>query len=489
MGRRILITGATGYVGGRLVRRLLDRGHSVRCLVRDRERLIDRPWEREVDVAIGDALDFDSLRAAMEGVEIAYYFIDPLNAAGRNFAEQTRAASYNFGRAAKISGIERIIYLGTIRPKAVHHSEYLRSRMETGDRLRKSGVPVTEFQAGIIIGSGSLAFELIRYVTERIPLLIAPRWVKTRTQPIAIRSVLQYLTSALDVEESTGKIIQIGGEKIYTYADLFRAYAEVRRLRRVFISLPIKSPRLSALWVGLVTPIGGAGVRRMIERMESEMVVSDDLAKRLFNVQHISYREAVRRALIRFERDEVDTTWTDAASTSQAGTGKMEKLGRQEGLVKWRVRAYTDADPDSVFSVISSLGGETGWLYANALWKLRGLIDLLTGGIGLRKARRTYSQLRVGDTVDFWRVEAVEKGRLLRLRAEMKVSGQAWLQYDLSRSGAGGTRVTQTAFFEPRGLVGFLYWYCFYLPHLFIFPGMLREIVRRAEVVDAESVE
>jgi len=481
----ILVTGATGYIGGRLVPLLLAAGYAVRCFVRNPEQLRNRTWEDQVEIVKGDVLQPDTLAAALAGIDAAYYLIHSLQAGEAAFAERDRQAAANFGKAAREAGLQRIICLGGLKPKTNTPSKHLKSRLETGDILRASGVPVTEFRAAVIVGSGSLSFEMIRYLTERVPLLITPRWVRTPTQPIAIRNVLQYLTQALTVPESTGKILEIGGKDVLTYGDMFRIYARVRGLRHPIVEVPVLTPRLSSLWVGLVTPINSRIARLLIDGLNNEVVVQDDTAQRLFDIELFSYETAVQRALTRFERDEVETMWSGAVSSNIDDVKIAETLTeKKEGMIRERLQVKVKATPETVFGVIKSLGGDTGWLYADALWKIRGFLDLLIGGIGLRKTRRSYTYIRESDTIDFWRVEAVEENRLLRLRAEMKVPGKAWLQYKVKPDGPGCSIVTQTAFYEPRGLFGFLYWYLFALPHRFIFPGMLRALRRRAEALE-----
>ncbi|NBC19236.1 MAG: DUF2867 domain-containing protein, partial [Bacteroidetes bacterium] len=481
--QRILVTGATGYIGGRLVPCLLEDGYDVRCFVRSPERLEGRPWEDDVEIVQGDALEYETVEPALADVDVAYYLIHSLGSGEDSFTERDRQAADNFGRAAKTQGVDRIIYLGGIQPKGERESEHLRSRLETGEHLRASGVPVTEFRAAVIVGSGSLSFELIRYLTERVPVLICPKWVRTPTQPIAIRNVLQYLIEALEVPESRGEIIEIGGEDVLSYRDMFEIYAKVRGLNRLIVDVPVLTPRLSSLWVGFVTPISTTIAKPLIKGLDNEVVVTDDTARDLFSVEPLSYETAVRLALRRFESDDVETSWHTAFSSSMEDEDVVvERLGEEEGLIQERRRLTVDAPPDLVFDVIKRIGGDTGWLYANPLWKLRGYMDLMAGGIGLRKSRRSYSDVRVGDAIDFWRVEAVEDGRLLRLRAEMKVPGKAWLQFQVEPEGDGRARITQTAFYEPKGLIGLLYWWILYPAHKLIFPGMIREIGRRAEV-------
>ncbi len=480
MKQSILVTGGTGYIGGRLVRHLLRQGHRVRCLVRDEARLASRSWADQVEVVRGDVLDPDSLGRAMEGIDAAYYLVHFHDVDAPETAERNRRAAANFGQAAAAAGLKLVIYLGSLPPVAGSPSRWVRQRVEAGVMLRRSDVPVVEFRAGVIIGSGSLAFEMIRYVVERVPLLVAPAWVRTKVQPVALRNVLQYLVRAVDQPACAGRIIQIGGEDILSYADMFRQYAEIRGLRRLMLTIPVPSVRLSALWLGTVTPIAGPVARRFLEGLTGDLVLTDDLSRRLFDVRLVGYREAVRFALRRFAEDQVDTSWTDALHAEPGEADAVERLTASEGVFAERIEVQSDVPAHALFAAICSLGGDSGWPYANALWKIRGMIDFLMGGVGMRSARRSVRELRVGDTLDFWRVEAVEPDRVLRLRAEMKVPGRAWLEYRLETEEAGTTRIRQTALFEPRGLAGILYWYLFYIPHRFIFPGMVRELIRRA---------
>jgi len=484
--QKILVTGATGYVGGRLVPCLLEAGYEVRCFARNPKRLQGRAWSDAVEIVQGDALDYDSVLRAMDGIDVAYYLIHSLAAGKGDFEDLDRRAANNFGQACQEQGVARIIYLGGMKPSGEHVSEHLRSRLETGDMLREWNVPVTEFRAAVVVGSGSLSFELIRYLTERVPLMLCPRWVQTPTQPIAVRNVLQYLVRAISVPESTGETIQIGGTDVLSYAEMFKIYAKVRGLRRPVINLPFLTPTLSAGWVGLITPVNTDIARILIEGLDNKVVVTDDKADRLFDVRKISYEAAVRLALRRFADQNVETTWHDARSSSDTlqQHRPTEVLKDTEGLIQEQRQLHIPAQPGAVFNVVTGLGGDTGWLFANLLWQIRGFADLLIGGFGLRRGRRHPRELRVGDALDFWRVEALEENHLLRLRAEMKVPGKAWLQFELEPTDEG-TFVTQTALFEPKGLFGLVYWYLFYLPHKVLFPGMLREIGRNAEAIDA----
>ncbi|MEO6060513.1 MAG: SDR family oxidoreductase [Thermoflexales bacterium] len=475
----ILVTGATGYIGGRLVPRLLEMGHRVRCLVRDPARLQGRPWQNAVEIVAGDVLQPDSLARAMEGVKVAYYLVHSLGG-GIDFHERDMTAARNFGAAARAAGIERILFLGGLAEASPGLSEHLRSRQQSGDALREAGVPVTEFRAGVIVGSGSLSFEMIRYLTERVPVMICPRWVFTRTQPIGIREVLEYLTAALGVPESAGRIIEIGGSEVVTYGEMMTMYAEVRGLKRWMIQVPVLTPRLSSYWVNLVTPIPAVIARPLIEGLRNENVVHDPSARALFpDVQPVSYRVSVARALAKLEASDVETAWSDALSTSQ-GDAHPLTLTVQEGMVLERRQRIVPASPANIHSVFSGIGGKRGWFYMTWAWEIRGFVDKLIGGVGLRRGRRDPDELRVGEALDFWRVEAVEAGRLLRLRAEMKVPGKAWLQFQVTPREDGQALLSQTAFFAPKGLFGWLYWYGLYPLHSLIFSGLIDQISRRA---------
>jgi uncharacterized protein YbjT (DUF2867 family) len=470
----VLVTGATGYVGGRLVPCLLREGYTVRCFVRDAKRLRAQPWGEDVEVAVGDALEADTVPPAMEGVDAAYYLIHSLGAGEDTFAERDRRAATNVRTAAEAAGVERLIYLGGMTPKGDRQSKHLQSRIETGKVLRDGPVPVTEFRAAQIVGSGSLSFELVRYLTERVPLMICPTWVHTPTQPIAIRNVLQYLLASLEQPASAEEIIEIGGSDVLTYKEMFEIYAAVRGLQRWVVNVPFLTPRLSSHWVGLVTPISNTIARPLIEGLDNEVVVEDaSKARTLFpDIDPISFEAAVRLALRRIESDVMPTVWNSAVSS--APTGQAPSLDTTEGLYRETRTATVSASADLAFDTITRLGGNTGWLYGDALWKLRGWIDQLLGGVGFRQGRRHETQLRVGDAVDFWRVEALDPD-CLRLRAETKLPGRAWLQFDveLVEDNPSRTQITQTVFFEPKGLSGTLYWKLIQPVHRLLFSGLL----------------
>ena len=479
----VFVTGVTGYIGGRLVPRLLEAGFRVRCLVRDESRLQGRAWRAEVELIEGDVLRPESLTGAMNGCAIAFYLVHSLGA-GSDFSERDVQGARNFGAAAISAGIGRIVYLGGLGDPATELSAHLRSRHQTGDALRESGVPVTEFRAGVIVGSGSLSFEMIRYLTERVPLMICPRWVYTRIQPIAVRNVLDYLVEALRVPGSAGQIIEIGGADIITYGEMLTFYAEVRGLRRWLVPVPVLTPKLSSYWVHFVTPIPAVIARPLIDGLRNEIVVRNDTARRLFPMIHpLDYRTAVKFALEKLDAHAVETAWSDALSTSQRGAAPVT-LTTHEGMIIEQRQVSVDAPTDSVFRAFTGLGGARGWLYMNWSWRIRGAIDRVCGGVGLRRGRRDADDIRVGEALDFWRVEAIEPGRMMRLRAEMKVPGKAWLQFEVKAQDPDARPLlTQTAFFAPKGLFGLAYWYLLYPIHSLIFGGMIRRLAARAAAI------
>ena len=479
MTHRILVTGATGYVGGRLVPRLLEAGYEVRCLVRDAGRLQGYPWLDRVEVVQGDALERESLVLAMKGISTAYYLIHGMQG-GKVYAERDLRAAQNFAEAAEDANLERMIYLGELVDVTSNLSPYLRSRHETGYILRHSRVPVTEFRVGMIVGAGSVLFEMIRYLTERQPVLICPRWFFSLAQPMAIRDVLAYLVDALAIPGSTGRLIEIGGGTRLNYADMLLGYAKERGLKRWLIPAPVYAPRLSAYWVHMVTPVPWRVVLPLIEGLHVDSVVHDQLARKLFpHLQPLDYQASVHQALGHVQSDEVETSWSNALVTS-AGDAVPYKLVEKEGMMIERRQVVVDLPPETVFRAYTGLGGERGWLFMNWTWVIRGWIDKLVGGVGLRRGRRHPDEIRVGESLDFWRVEAVEPNQLLRLRAEMKVPGRAWLQFQSSPVDNGKTLLIQIAYFAPKGLSGFLYWYSLYPIHTFIFSGMIRHISKRA---------
>lgn len=478
----MLVTGATGYIGGRLIPHLLEAGYPVRVMARDVTRLEGRPWFKQVESVQGDVTRPDTLTAALQGIDVAYYLVHSMSSS-RNFNQKDLAAAHDFGRAAKTAGVHRVIYLGGLGDPAHKLSEHLSSRHKTGEALRASGVPVTEFRAAVIVGSGSVSFEMIRYLTERIPVMVCPRWVFTRVQPIGIDDVLAYLVAALEKPETAGEIIEIGGADVLKYGDMMMGYARVRGLKRILLPVPVLTPRLSSYWVHWMTPIPASIARPLIEGLRNEVVVRDQRAQALFpEIQPISYEQAVRKALDTLEEGEVETIWSDALASSLVDIPPI-LVATEQGMIIERREQVFKASAQAVYQSFTNLGGRRGWLALNWAWQLRGIIDRLVGGVGFRRGRRHPYDVRVGDAIDFWRVEAIEPDRLLRLRAEMKVPGRAWLQFEAEpMENNGMTRLVQTAFFAPKGLFGLLYWYSLYPIHGFIFGGLIQKIGLHAQV-------
>ena len=481
---RILVTGATGYIGGRLVPRLLQEGYRVRVLTRSQRRIRSRAWSDEVEVAVGDALDAHSLSTALAGVECAYYLIHSM-ARGTGFHELDLEAARLFGRAARQAGVRRIVYVGGLGDPRTDLSQHLRSRQETGHALRESGVPVTEFRAAVIVGSGSISFELIRYLVERLPIMICPRWVYSRVQPIAVADLLDYLVAALTNTECEGKVIPVGGKDVTTYKGMMLGYAAARGLTRWLLPVPVLTPRLSSYWVHWVTPIPAKVSGPLIEGLRNEVVVTDSLAQRLFpHIQPQDYASALARVVAELDAGQIETAWSDAHSPSPA-QDEFIRLESQQGMIVERRRRQVAAPASAVYRVLTGIGGQRGWYYANWAWRIRGIVDRLLGGVGLRRGRRHPDELRVGDALDFWRVEALEADHLVRLRAEMKLPGRAWLQFEVRDAEAGTSQLEQTAAFLPKGLGGLAYWYGLYPVHARIFDGLAREIARRACAAEA----
>jgi uncharacterized protein YbjT (DUF2867 family) len=418
----------------------------------------------------------------MRGVSAAYYLIHGRQG-GKDSAQRDLDVARVFASAAGEAGVERIIYLGELVDPAGNLSPYLRSRHETGYILRQGGVPVTEFRAGMIVGSGSALFEMVRYLTEREPLLVCPAWFFSQAQPIAIRDALSYLVAALETPESVGRMIEIGGPTRLTYADMLLAYAKERGLKRRLIRTPIYAPLLSAYWVHMLTPIHWRVVLPLIEGLHASLIVRDETARRLFpQIQPIDFATAVHLALGRIQRDNVETSWADALVTS-LGDRKPYDFSIEEGMFIERRRLSLDLEPATVFRAYTGIGGARGWMYMDWAWALRGWMDKVIGGVGLRRGRRHPDDIRAGEALDFWRVEAVEKNRLMRLQAEMKVPGKAWLDFQSDPQEGGGTLFTVTAYFDAHGLPGFLYWYAMWPFHRFIFDGLSRRLASRARVL------
>ena len=472
--RIVLVTGASGYVGGRLVPVLEGRGELVRCLARNPAYLAGR-FSPATQIIAGDVLDPDSLDIALQGVDTAYYMVHSMGS-GDNFEEQDRIGAHNFARVARQHGVRRIIYLGGLFGDG-ELSSHLASRREVGAILASQGPVTLEFRASIIIGSGSLSFELLRSLVDRLPLMVTPRWVRTLTQPIAIEDVIAYLVYGLDLELQNSTVLEIAGPDQVTYGELMQEYARQIGVRRLMIPVPVLSPNLSSLWLGLVTPLYARVGKKLVDGLRNETIVRDKAALNRFPVQPLGVRQAIERALNQESMEIAQTRWSDAVSSSggQPSWGKRRFGSR---LIDRR-QIVVNVEPARAFAPIRRIGGDQGWYFADWIWYLRGLIDLLVGGVGMRRGRRHPIDLRPGDPLDFWRVEAYEEDRLLSLKAEMKLPGQAWLQFEVEPV-ENGSQITQTAVFRPMGLSGLLYWYVIYPIHWLVFSRMLKEIARYA---------
>ena len=482
----ILVTGATGYIGGRLVPRLTREGRRVRVLVRSRARALSRPWSDQVEIAVGDVLNPRTLPTALEGVDTAYYLVHSMSRGG-DFHELDVQAARAFGEAAAKAGVKRIIYLGGLGVADASLSPHLRSRQETGQALRECGVSVTEFRSAIVVGTGSISFEMIRYLVERLPVMVCPRWVYSRIQPIAVNDLLEYLVAALDVPESRDKIIEIGGKDVTTYKGLMLDYAEARGLRRLLLPVPVLTPRLSSYWVHWFTPIPAAITEPLVEGLRNDVVVTNDLARSLFpHIRPQDYASALGKVLEDLDKGRIDTSWSDTAGPTP--DMKMPvRLESRHGMIIERRRHRVAAPAREVYRIFTGVGAERGWYFANWAWRLRGMIDRMLGGVGLRRGRRHPDELRIGDALDFWRVEDLQEGRSVRLRAEMKLPGRAWLQYEVREDADGSSQLEQTAAFIPKGLAGLVYWYGLYPMHAWVFRGLLKAIARRAESVGSTT--
>ena len=470
----VLVTGASGYIGGRLLRRLEAEGrHRVRCLTRRPAALAART-AAETEVFAGDVLEPGSIAQAMRGVHTAYYLVHSMGASG-NFEELDRVAASNFATAAERAGVGRIVYLGGLGDGG-RLSSHLASRQEVGDILRSSGVPAIEFRASIVIGSGSASYEIVRALVETLPVMVTPKWVETAAQPISIEDVVDYLVAALDYHG--GGVFEIGGADRVTYGEILREYARQRGLRRRLLRLPVLTPRASRFCLGLLTPVYGQVAGAMVDSLRNETVVHTDAAVRAFRLTPRGLKAAVARALVNEDREFAETMWSEALPTERPLGWSGISFGRRQ--VSSRA-VSVGRPPEQAFEPIRRIGGRTGWYATDWFWTLRGLLDTLRGGVGLRRGRRDPVDLRVSDTVDFWRVERFEPQHLLRLVAEMKMPGRLWLQFEVEPNRDGTAHIRQTTVFDPAGYVGLAYWYLLCPIHELVFAGMIRGIVRVAE--------
>ena len=475
-----LVTGATGYIGGRLISELLQHGYRVRVFARHAARLSEHTWISKVEVIEGDASDSASLARALDGVDVAYYLLHSLMSAG-DFEAQEAAMATDFARLAKAAKVSRMVYLGGMidQREAEKLSPHMESRMATGEILRNSGVPTIELRAGVVIGSGSASFEMLRYLTERLPVMTTPRWVETRIQPIAIRDVLRYLVGSAALPASVSGDYDIGGPEVFTYRKMMLQYAESAGLRtRIIIPIPFLTPNLSSGWVGLVTPVPFTLAKRLVASLKNEVVARDDSIRDLIAdpVGGLTpFKRAVGLALKKIKEANVETSWSSASLPGAPSDPLPTDPNWAGGSLYTDVRTLETTDsPATVWARVEGIGGTHGYSAANWAWNLRGVMDKMFGGVGLRRGRRDPDHLIEGDALDFWRVEALERGTLLRLRAEMKMPGLAWLEWKLEPLASGGTKITQRAIYAPRGLLGHAYWWAVWPMHGLVFPSMIK---------------
>jgi uncharacterized protein YbjT (DUF2867 family) len=468
----VLVAGATGYVGGRLVPRLLAEGHEVRVLARTPSKLSMHPWRDRIEVVHGDVLDPVSLKEAARGCDAAYYLVHSM-AAGPDYEEVDREAAASFRDAAAEAGLSRIVYLGGLA-RDPDRSPHMRSRHEVGRVLADGATPVTEIRSGVIIGSGSLSFEMLRYLTETLPVMVTPRWVNALCQPVAVADVLDTLIAALS-DPLEDRILELGGPDTLTYKEMMRIYAEEAGLRRrVVVPVPVLSPRLSSLWIGLITPLPPSTARPIVDSIRTGTVVGDENTI----TGRVTYRAAIQRALARLPGG-VITRWTDAATTAaMASPGDPPWSGGPLFMDRQVVPTHTE--DEHLYWAFSRVGGTTGYYGLDWAWRIRGILDQMVGGVGLRRGRRHPTEIRPGEAIDFWRVEEVVPGLSMRLRAEMRIPGEAWLEWETRRT-EHGSDLVQTSWFRPRGLLGRLYWYAMLPGHRIIFPRMARRIAAAAE--------
>ena len=474
-----LVTGATGYIGGRLIVELLNHGYRVRILARNPSRLKDHPWIDQVEVAGGDAHDEVALNEALKGVDVAYYLLHALMSKD-NFEEEEKQLAHSFGEVALKQKVGRIVYLGGIIAPSEVMSPHLQSRADTGEILRASGVPTIELRAGVVIGSGSASFEMLRYLTERLPIMTVPKWVNVRIQPIAVRDVLRYLVGAAAVDAKINDVFDIGGPEIFTYKEMMQQYAEAAGLRRrIIIPVPVLTPRLSSGWVGLVTPVPYTLAKRLVASLKNEVVAADDRIRKLIPDPTgglTPFKKAVQLALTKIKDARVETRWSDASLPWTPSEPLPTDPSWAGGTLYSDVRVVESPNSaKTVWKRVESIGGANGYSTATWAWELRGLVDKVFGGVGLRRGRRDPSTLQVGDALDFWRVEEREEPKLLRLRAEMKMPGLAWLEFTIEphKNGKGCT-LTQRAIYAPKGLLGHAYWWSVWPMHGLVFPSMAK---------------
>ena len=479
----ILITGASGYIGGRLVPQLLERGYRVRCLARDPRKLSGRGWDDDprVEIVRGDVLDAGSVRSAMQGCGSAYYLVHSMLAGEKDFESHDRVAARYFAEEAERAGLDRVIYLGGLGRKAEKLSPHLESRHEVGDVLRAGRVPVTELRAAMIVGSGSASFEMLRSLVSKLPLMICPRWVEVRTQPIAIRDVLAYLVGCLDHPETAGRTFDIGGPDVLTYREMMMRFAKILGTRRWIVVVPVLTPRLSAYWVNLMTPVNAGMAFALIESLQYETVCEEGRINDLVPIPRTGFDDACRWALDKVNQNAVETRWTNASLFHRVERPSTDARSPLESPIRDEQKFVANVPALALFDKVRRIGGGVGWYYADFLWKIRGWMDRAIGGVGLRRGRRDPVSVRAGDAIDFWRVEEIVPGSRMLLHAEMIVPGEAWLEFRVEPIDESHSRLIQTAYFQPSPFWGKAYWYACFPLHWFVFQGMARNITRAAE--------
>ena len=480
----VLVTGATGYIGGRLIRELLSHGYKVRVLVRDADKLHDYPWVNQVEIFEGDATNQAAVSEALKDIDLAYYLLHALMAS-ENFEEKERHLARVFASAAKSNGVKRIVYLGGMSSGGEKLSAHMSARTQTGEILLSSGVPTIELRAGVVIGSGSASFEMLRHLTERLPFMVTPKWLLNRIQPIAIRDVLRYLVGSATIDPKVSRDFDIGGPDVFTYLEMMQQYAKVAGLkRRLILPLPVLTPKLASGWIGLVTPVPVTLARRLVESLKHEVVARDDSIR-----QYVPdapggltrFQDAVALALTRVKDFEVETRWSNAQTEGTHSEPLPTDPDWAGGSLYIDHREYlSDESVDAVWARVESIGGEHGYSTGTWLWELRGIMDRMIGGVGLRRGRRDPNHLMEGEALDFWRVEKIERPHLLRLRAEMKLPGLAWLEFKVSKTQTGETLLVQKAYFHPRGLFGHAYWWMVAPMHTIVFPSMAKNLAGKS---------
>lgn len=474
--KKILITGATGYIGGLLLDSLASKGYCIRAMVRHPENLVSKLSNKNVEVVQADVLSKELLNRALDGIDVAFYLVHSMGASYGSFEQMDRLGAHNFAQAAVDQGVKRIVYLGGLgHPQDGKLSTHMKSRQEVGQILCSYNVQVVEFRASIILGPGSLSYELMRALVEKLPIMVAPKWVNCLTQPIYVEDVLQYLEKAIDIEEKHSLILEIGGRDIISYKELMLEYARQKSLKRTIFIVPVLTPTLSSMWLALVTPIYKRIGRKLIDSIMNDSIVKSESHKELFSLAPIGFKEALKLCIQ--ENKKIKRRWFDAISSKGVSRDFTNVAFKKRQI--FLVEELIAADPSTVFSTITSLGGKNGW-YADFFWKARGIIDLLIGGVGYRRGKPEERDLSVGDAIDFWRVVKLKKDELFILKAEMKLPGRAFLSFEIFPK-QGKTLLVMESIFDPIGFLGLLYWYSTYPFHVFIFPGLVKRIKKASE--------